>query len=172
MAVTKLPRTHDGTLLQSPPLSWPNNTAVGPRRPCLGLFRQATRNRQQHRMSNLSASSRHNQPKPTLHSPLPSQAPRASGYSRHKAFKRTDHSTQQSKAPKIWSKPPKQNEKLGVQDPSPHATQLSKTSEVPSNSLTTKKADAKSQKDKHMGGTSSSPFLSHIKGTLKLTAAR
>lgn len=46
MAVTKLPRTRKGTPSQGPPLSWPNDTTIGPRRPRLGLLRHATHNRQ------------------------------------------------------------------------------------------------------------------------------
>lgn len=120
MVVTKLPRTPTGMISQGPPLSWPNDTAIGPHRPRLGLLKKATQNRQQHRISNLSASSRRNFSKPTHHAPLHSQVLSASRYSRYKAHKRTDHSTQQSKAaPRVSGKPPKRIEKLRVQKPPP-----------------------------------------------------
>lgn len=154
MTVTKLPRTRNKGMLSQcpPPLSWPNDTAIGPRRPRLELLRQATRNRQQHRMSDLSASARRNIPNPAVqHPPLHSQAPRASGFSRHKAHKRTHHSTQRSNASNLSRKPSEQNEKLVVQNPSPDATRRPKASKVSSNSLTGKKGDAKSLKDDHMG---------------------
>lgn len=154
MAVTKIPRTRTAMMSQRPPLSWPNDLAIGPRRPRLGLLRKATQNRQQHRISNLSASSRRNAPKPTHHPLLHSQLPSASGYSRYKAHKLTHHSTQQSKVPRASGKPPKQIEKLGAQKPPPHATQRFEASQVSSNSLTNKKEGAKSQKDDHTGKSS------------------
>lgn len=151
MAVTKLPRTRKGMLSQAPPLSWPNDTTIGPRRPHLGLLRRATHNRQQHRISNLTASSRYNMPKPTHHSPSRSRAPRASGQSRYKAHKRTHHSAQQSKAPRVSGKSPKQTEKLATPKPLPHARKQPKASQVPSSSLMDKKADTTSQKDNQKG---------------------
>ncbi|KAL9072611.1 MAG: hypothetical protein Q9161_003469 [Pseudevernia consocians] len=159
MAVTKLPRTRKGMLSQGPPLSWPNDTVIGPRRSRLGLLRQATLNRQQHRISNLSARSSDNGPKLTRHPSLRSKAPQVSGYSRYKAHKRNHSSTQQSKAPKVSGKPPKQNGKLGATKPPPHATQLPQASQVSSNSLIEKKEDAKSQKDNHIGNLSPPPPL-------------
>ncbi|KAF6219608.1 hypothetical protein HO133_004077 [Letharia lupina] len=159
MAVTKLLRTRKGILSHGPPLSWPNDTTIGPRRPRLGLLRQATHNHRQHRISDLSASSRHKAPKLIHHPHLRSRAPQASSYSRYKAHKRTHHSTQQSKAPKVSGKPPKQIEKLVVQKPPPHATQLPKASQVSSSSLINKKKDAMSQKNNHTGKPSHPPPL-------------
>lgn len=148
MAVTKLPRTRKGTISQAPPLSWPNDTAIGRRRPSLGLLRQATHNRQQRHLSTLPASLKQIVPRPAQHSAVRSQASRASSHPRYKVHKRTHHSTQQSTAPRFSGKPPKQNK-----GPAPHSTQLRKHS---SNSLIDEKEDAKSQKDSHIS-TSSLP---------------
>ncbi|CAD6572248.1 MAG: hypothetical protein ASARMPRED_005205 [Alectoria sarmentosa] len=59
----------------------------------------------------------------------------------------------------VSGKPPKQNEELNVQKPSPHPRQLSQASQVPSNLLTKKKEDAKSQNDNHIGRFSLPPPL-------------
>ncbi|CAF9911262.1 hypothetical protein IMSHALPRED_009980 [Imshaugia aleurites] len=142
MAVTKLPRTRKGILSRGPPLSWPNDTTLGPRRPRLGLLRQATHNSQQHRISNLSASPRHNVPRPTHPSSLRSQPPRASGSSRYKAHKRTHGSKQHSKTPTVSGNPPKQNENPVIQNPPPHPTQLPEVPHLSSTSLTANKQAA------------------------------
>ena len=154
MAVTKLPRTRKGTLSQGPPLSWPNDTAIGRRRPNLGLLRQATHNRQQRRLSNSPASSKENISKPIQHPAVRSQARRASGYSRYKAHKRTHRLTQQPTVPRVFGKPPKQNK-----GPAPHPTQLRKRSKLSSSLLIDGKDDAKSQKDGHIGKSSLSLSL-------------
>ena len=146
MVVTKLPRNRKGTLSQGPPLSWPNDIAIGRHRPHLGLLRQATQNHQQHRMSNLSASSKHNIAEPTQDTSLYSQAPRAPSFSRYKAHKRTHHSTQEQQEPRVSGKTPKQDKK-----PGPQASQPRKRSTVPGNSRSEAKKDAKSQKDSHIG---------------------
>ena len=157
MAVTK-PRTRKGTISQHPPLSWPNDIAIGRRRPHLGLLRQATYNSQQHRMSNLSASSKRNISKSTQRASPHSQAPRASKFFRYKAHKRTHRSTQESQGPRVSGKPPTKTKK-----PGPHATQPWKKSKVPSNSPTGAKKDANSQNDSPIGEPSSlSPFSPHI----------
>ena len=157
MAVTK-PRTRKGTISQRPPLSWPNDIAIGRRRPHLGLLRQATYNSHQHRMSNLSASSKRNISKSTQHATLHSQAPRASSFSSYQAHKRTHRSTQKSQGPRVSGKPPKRNKK-----PGPHATQPWKKSKVPSNSSTDAEKAAKSQKASPIGEPSSPILPSHIK---------
>lgn len=152
MAVTKHPQTRRG--VQDPQLSWPNNTAMGSRRPSLKLLKKATHNRHKNRISNLSASSGNNVPKPTDHLPLHSQASRASGYSRHKVHKRAHRLEQQIKAPKVSGIPPTQNEKSVAQHSISHATQLPKASQGSSNSLTDNKAAANSHEDNHIGNPS------------------
>lgn len=151
MAVTKLPRTRKGTISQGPPLSWPNDTAIGRRRPNLGLLRQATHNRQQRRLSTLPATSKQNVPRPVQHSAVRSQASKASGYPRYKTHKRIHHPAQQPTASRFSGKAPKQNKGLA-----PHSTQLRKHSKLSRNSLIDEKEDAKSQKDSHIS-TSSPP---------------
>ena len=149
MAVTKHPQTRRG--IQDPQLSWPNNTAVGPRRPSLKLLRKATYNRHKNRISKVSASSGHNVPEPKDNLPLHSQASRASGYSKHKAHKGAYRSKQQTKKPKASGLPAKQNEKSGAQQSISHATQLPNASQGSSNSLTDKKAATNPHEDKHIG---------------------
>ena len=152
MAVTKLPRRRKGTLPQRPPLSWPNDTVIGRRRPHLGLLRQATHNSQQRRLSELSASSKRNVSKPIRLPALHSQAPQASDYSRYKAHQQAHLSTQQPNTPRTLGKPPKQNKK-----PAPQATQLRKKSRLSSSLLTDEKEDAKSRQHSHIGNHLSLP---------------
>ena len=146
MAVTKLPRIGKG---KGPPLSWPNDTAIGRRRLDHGLLREATHNRQQHRMSTLSISSKHNESNPTQYPSLPFKAPRASSYSGYKTYNHTHHSIQQSKAPRVSCKAPKKNKR-----PAPHPTQLQEKSNLSSNSLIDEKEDAESQKNSHTSKSS------------------
>ena len=145
MAVTKLPRMHQGMLRPHPPVSWPNDTAIGRRRPRHGLLKQAIRNRQQVRIANLSAGSNRSILKPTHNSSLRSQAPRFSDQSRHRFRQSTHHSTHQSKGSESFENSARENKK-----PPLRATQLPDPPKVSSNSLTEKK-HAKFQMDKHIG---------------------
>ena len=156
MAVIKLPRARKGVLSQAPPLSWPNDTAIGRRRPRLGLLRQATHNSRQHRVSSLSASSKHKVPMLAYDERLRSPAPRASGRSKYNAHTRTQGSSKQFTMPDVSGKRPKKNAKLIIPEPSP-PTQPSKASQTPTNSLTYKKKGAKSQKHNHKAKPSYPP---------------
>ncbi len=149
MAVTKLPHTRKGMPLQKPPLSWPNDTAIGRRHPRLGLLKQATRTRQRQRMSSLSSSQKHHVSMPTRHASLRFPVPHASSHPRYKAHRRSHHSTQQFKGSR--SKLAKDNEKPSNPAHLPNNSQVSNTS------LTKIKKNAKSHKNNHKGNPS--PFF-------------
>ena len=153
MAVTKRPYPRKWPLSRRPPLSWPNDTAIGRRRPHLGLLRQATLNSRQRRMSELSASLRNDVPKPIQQPALQPQASRYSGYSKHKAHKRTLHSTQHPNTPKYLGK---HNKRLAS-----HGPQHWKKSKLSINSPTAENEDAKSQKNIHISKSflTSSPHI-------------
>ena len=152
MAVTKRPHGRKGTLSRRPPLSWPNDTAIGRRRHHLGLLRQATYNSQQRRMSELSACSKNNVLKPIHQPALQSQAPRVSGYSKYKVHKRTHHPTQHPNTPRYLGK--------RIKRLAPHGPQHRKKSNLSTSSLIAENEDAKSQKNIHI----SKPFLTSSLG--------